>query len=159
MRLRALLLANVSLAGVLAVAVPAQAQTVEVTISNFRYCVADACTPLDQAYLRADSGPVVEAVNPLAPIAVTAGQTVRFTYADTACDAIDGCPGHDVRWENGTPDGSEQLGYAERMSSDSFELTIPEDAAGRTLLFFCDVSNHWRFGMTAAFAVAGTEPS
>jgi hypothetical protein len=38
--------------------------TVELTMSNFRYCAGASCTPADQGYLRSNAGPVPGADNP-----------------------------------------------------------------------------------------------
>ncbi len=80
--------------------------TVELTMSNFRYCATPTCAPDDQGYVRLSSGPVAGADNPSAIIDVPEGSRVTWVYRDSgpgSCDSFgDECPGHDVRFEDGT---------------------------------------------------------
>jgi hypothetical protein len=84
---------------------------------------------------------------------------VTFTYRDDYCDGAStpplDCPGHEVRLENGTPDGSAPLGsLPARSGTVSFEWYVPRDARPGTLIrFFCNVKNHHALGLTGIFEV------
>src|ERR1041385_9382307 len=107
----------------------AEAKTVELSMSNFRYCAATTCTPADAGYLRNKSGPVAGADNPHAIVDVPEGATVRWVYRDVgpgSCDSFEQCPGHNVRIEDGTAEGT-RVGGAKARSG---ELAIQTTSTG-----------------------------
>jgi hypothetical protein len=144
---------------------PAKASTrprvVNLVINNFRFCRAAPCGPLDTAYLRnPNGGSLLD--NPNAIITVKAGSIIRWTYQDKdppGCDFIDfgpvNCPGHEVRFENGTAGGGKQIGYmrARTSSPQVITFTVPLRYAGRTIHYFCNINNHWAFGLTGILQI------
>ncbi len=131
------------LASFLITGAPARAETVvDVTISNFHYCVAEICTFANQAYLRPRAtGPVLQdvVVNPLGIIDVRRGDDVTWTYKDTTwCDLVNGCPGHDVVFEDGTV--RSPLLRARAADPQRFTWTVPETASpGALILYYCSL--------------------
>lgn len=127
-------------------------------ISRFRYCNNAPCDPDAQGYLRGPSGPISGGDNPLGFIRIIPGRRVTWTYADDACDSFGAppldCPGHEVRFEDGTPQGR-LLGYLPARSGPvSLEWHIPWDARPGTLIrYFCSVRNHYAAGLTGVFEV------
>src|SRR5436309_7479714 len=108
MRLR-IALCLLALAVPIGTALPGRAATVNLTISNFRYCdgARTSCLPTDFVYVRNPTGNGLISHNALAVTllfrkVVHAGDTVVWTYKDSLCDGIGGCPGHAVCFENGT---------------------------------------------------------
>lgn len=144
--------------GLMLVPGPAEAESSEVvvTASNFRFCTGEVCGPADQGYVRGETGPLAPVDNPLGTIQVEAGDTVTFVYADAMCDAIGGCPGHDIRIENGTT-GGDLKGTLARESDDRVSMQVPEAAApGTKIRVFCAINEfHWRSGMTTVLQVGG----
>jgi len=155
-------LAAMMLAVPLGAALPSRAATVNITISNFRYCQRAQCLPTDTVYVRNPTGNGLINHNALAATllfrtAVHPGDTVVWTYADSFCDAISGCPGHEVCFENGTPGGDcgSPLRFAPaRSGAKTITFTVPLTAKPRTLLrYFCNINDHWAFGMTGTLLV------
>ena len=137
-------------------------QVVRLVISNFRYCKQAPCSATDSAYLRSpDGGALVE--NPSAAITVRAGSIVQWVYRgdrdQAGCDSFNygpaSCPGHEVRFENGKPEGGKRVGFAMARQSVPQVITfrVPKSSAGRTLRYFCNVNSHWMFGQTGALKV------
>src|SRR5262245_26210375 len=84
---------------------------VNLVINTFRFCKAAPCGVTDTAYLRSPAGGSLYD-NASAIITIKAGSIVRWTYKDTGtpgCDEFNfgpaNCPGHEVRFESGTPGG------------------------------------------------------
>jgi hypothetical protein len=146
---------------------PGQASTrrripvVNLVINTFRYCRAAPCSATDTAYLRSPLGGSLFD-NSSAAISVRAGSIVRWTYKDTGtpgCDAFNfgpvNCPGHEVRIENGTMNGGKQIGFAAARSSKPQVISffIPLNYAGRSIKYFCNINNHWAFGLTGELKI------
>ncbi len=131
--------------------------TVEISMSNFRYCAAKSCTPFDAGYVRQDNGPVAGTDNPHGIVDVPAGATVKFVYRDTgpgSCDSFQQCPGHNVRIEDGTAEGTRVGGTKARMGELSFTTTVTGQP-GTLIRYFCSVNKHWQLGMTGILRVKG----
>ncbi|MGH2758556.1 MAG: plastocyanin/azurin family copper-binding protein [Actinomycetota bacterium] len=128
----------------------AKAPRLDLTISNFRYCEGESCTPLDVGYLRGSDGPV-GVDNPQAPIEVKRGTNVYWIYRDGFCDML-GCPGHNVIFENGTPSGSRKGFVATGGTGKAIKVKIREKV-GTTIRYFCSVNNHYETGMTGILHV------
>lgn len=145
-------IAMLAVAVAVLVPVPAQAKTpsLELTISNFRFCMATSCTPLDTGYVRTESGPT-GIDNPLASIDVKRGTIVTWVYRDSFCDSIGGCPGHNVVFENGTVQGAKQ-GFAPSGKGGKIKAKITAKA-GTTIRYFCSVNSHYQEGMTGVLRV------
>jgi plastocyanin len=151
----------VPLGGVL----PSRAATVNLTISNFRYCSGSSCLPIDFVYVRNPTGNGLLNKNALAVTlifrkVVHPGDTVVWTYNDSICDAIAGCPGHAVCFENGTAGGDcgqpavPSRFAAARSGPTTISYTVPASTKPGTLLrYFCNVNEHYLFGMTGALLV------
>jgi plastocyanin len=139
----------------------AAGSTVDVTMSNFRYCTTPACSPADVGYVRLSSGPVAGSDNPNSIVDVPEGSTVQWVYRDAgpgSCDFIAQCPGHNVRFENGTPDG-EKIGAARaRNGPTTISVTITQKP-GELIRYFCSVNNHYQTGMTAILRVVARPPA
>jgi len=103
--------------------------TVTVQASDFRFCAAGStpCLP------NADGTTTVKV-----------GTRVVWTYADTACDAVVPCPGHDVVFSKGG--GETKLVKADGAKIFSMLFRRP----GR-FNYFC--SAHQSFGMTGTIVV------
>ena len=133
-------------------AAPAQAAPkLELSLSNFRYCEADTCTPLDAGYVRDGDGPVEGLDNPLAVVEVKRGTVVHWIYRDGFCDIV-GCPGHNVVFENGTPNGARKGYIAAGQTGRAIKVKITQKA-GTTIRYFCSVNNHYQEGMTGILRV------
>lgn len=84
---------------------------------------------------------------------------MRWTYKDDSCDSFNygsaQCPGHEVRLENGTPEGGRLIGKvdARQRKPHVIRFRVPKTAAGQTIRYFCSLGMHWAFGMTAALRV------
>ena len=131
--------------------------TVELTMSNFRYCAAKTCSPADAGYLRTSAGPVAGADNPHGIVDVPAGATVRWVYRDAgpgSCDFFEQCPGHNVRIEDGTAEGTKIGGAKARSGETAIQTTITAKP-GTLIRYFCSVNSHWQLGMTGILRVAG----
>jgi plastocyanin len=120
-------------------------------ISNFRFCPSAPCTPLDAGYLRTNSGPVSGTDNPLATIDVKRGTTVVWTYMDSTCDAINGCPGHNIWFENGGV-GVKKGAVPSNKGPKTITVKINEKP-GTTIRYFCTVNGHYMIGMTGILHV------
>lgn len=123
----------------------------KLTISNFRFCEAASCTPLDAGYLRGADGPVMGTDNPLAIVDVKRGAVVSWIYRDGFCDML-GCPGHNVVFENGTPNGTRKGFVASGKMGKAINVKITQKA-GTTIRYFCSVNNHYQDGMTGILRV------
>jgi plastocyanin len=130
----------------------AAAPKVKLTISNFRYCTAESCSPLDTAYVRGGDGPVMGTDNPQAVIEVKRGSMVSWVYRDSFCDGTEGCPGHNVVFENGTPQGSRKGFAPARKGAKTINVKITQKK-GTTIRYFCSVNSHYQYGMTGAIRV------
>jgi plastocyanin len=133
---------------------------VDITMSNFRYCRAEQCLPIEINYVRNPTGNGLIHKNALAATfifrtEVNPGDTVVWTYKDSFCDMLDGCTGHAVCFENGTAEGDCGNRFAASQSgATSFSFTVPATAKTGTLLrYFCNVNAHYLFGMTGALLV------
>jgi hypothetical protein len=144
----------------LGVALPGRAATVNLTVSNFRYCSGETCLPIDFVYVRNPTGNGLIHQNALAATVVFRkvvhpGDTVVWTYRDSLCDAIGGCPGHAVCFENGTSEGDcgNRILNA-RSGPVTASYTVPASTPSGTLIrYFCNVNAHYVFGMTDALLV------
>jgi hypothetical protein len=134
---------------------------VNLVINNFRYCKTAPCSLTDTAYLRSPAGGSLYDNAPAA-IQIKAGSIVRWTYKDTGvpgCDLFNvgpvNCPGHEVRIENGTMNGGKQIGFAAARSSKPQVISffVPLNYAGRTIHYFCNINNHWAFGLTGILKI------
>jgi hypothetical protein len=162
MRMRSVLLKATVIASLLVVFGPAgepgaaTGDTVELTISNFRYCKTPPCSPGDQGYVRLSGGPVAGADNPSAIVDVPAGSTVTWVYRDTgpgSCDFMgDQCRGHDIRFEDGTPQGL-KMGFAAARSGLTTVAVKIWQPAGTLVRYFCSVDNHYQTGQTGILRV------
>jgi plastocyanin len=129
--------------------------TVELTMSNFRYCATATCSPADQGYVRSSSGPVAGADNPTGIVDVPAGGTVVWTYRDAgpgSCDFIQQCPGHNVRFEDGTTEGTRVGAARARSGPTTISVTITQQP-GTLIRYFCSINNHYQTGMTGILRV------
>lgn len=157
---RRLIFCLLALAVPLAGALPGRAATLNVTISNFRYCQGDQCLPFDFVYLRNPTGNGLINQNAFAATLifrdqVKPGDTVVWTYKDSLCDAVGGCPGHAVCFENGTAEGDcgDRITPA-RSGPVTVSYTVPASTKPGTLIrYFCNVNGHYMFGMTGALWV------
>jgi plastocyanin len=144
----------------LAAALPGRAATVNLNVSNFRYCQRDACLPTDVVYVRNPTGNGLLFKNAIAATllfrtVVHRGDTVVWTYNDSTCDAITGCPGHAVCFENGTAEGDcgNRIMNA-RSGPVTVSFTVPANTKKNTLLrYFCNINSHYVFGMTGTILV------
>ena len=129
--------------------------TVELTMSNFRYCAGQTCSPLDQGYVRSSDGPVPGTDNPKGIIDIPEGSTVTWVYRDTgpgSCDFFEGCPGHNVRIEDGTSEGT-RVGAAKSHSGATTITTTITQKSGTLIRYFCSINKHYQTGMTAILRV------
>jgi len=125
-------------------------QTALVAIENLRFCVR-RCRPDSVAYLRTPAGPVPGSDNPRAVVYMQPGDRLAWTYHDAGCDLVR-CAGHDIRLENGTPEGQEVGPVTAEAGHDRLDWTIPADTAAETIIrYFC--ARHATVGMTGAFQV------
>ena len=134
----------------------AAGSTVEVTMSNFRYCATPTCSPADVGYLRLSSGPVAGTDNPNGIVDVPEGATVQWVYRDAgpgSCDFFGArCPGHNVRFEDGTPEGT-KVGAARSNSGPTTIRATITQKAGTLIRYFCSVNGHYQMGMTGILRV------
>jgi plastocyanin len=129
----------------------AKAPKLNLVIDNFRFCSAAPCTPLDAGYARTDTGPVSGTDNPLATINVKRGTTVVWTYMDSSCDAISGCPGHNINFENGYT--GVKKGFAPSNKGPKTITVKITQKPGTTIRYFCTVNGHYMLGMTGILHV------
>ena len=128
----------------------AKAPRLNLVIDNFRFCSAAPCTPLDAGYVRTDTGPVSGTDNPFATINVKRGTTVVWKYMDSTCNAISGCPGHNIYFENGR--AGVKKGFVPANSSKTINVKITQKR-GTTIRYFCTVNGHYMVGMTGILHV------
>jgi plastocyanin len=129
--------------------------TVDLTMSNFRYCATPTCSPADQGYVRLSSGPVAGSDNPNSIVDVAEGSTVRWVYRDVgpgSCDFLQGCPGHNVLVEDGSAEGL-RIGSAKARSGPTAITFTVTQKPGDLIRYFCTVSDHYRTGMTGILRV------
>lgn len=141
-----------------AISVPARAFTeVALVVSNFRYCVQDPCRfPGNEAYRRGPDGPIEGTDDPSTFVDVHPGQTVTWTYHDTAfCDPDPlFCDGHEVRFE--VEGGGDRVGFMPARQGPSMRYRVPTTTApGTVLRYYCNVQGQWQFGLTGALRVTG----
>jgi hypothetical protein len=167
MRVRGMALLLVAIVP-LALLAPAGAATrrrripvVNLVINSFRFCKTAPCGLTDTGYIRSPAGGSLYD-NTDAFITIKAGSIVRWTYKDTGtpgCDQFNfgpvNCPGHEVRLENGTSGGGRRIGFAAARSSkvQAISWYIPLNYAGQTIHYFCNVNNHWAFGLTGVLKI------
>jgi plastocyanin len=156
----AVLAAVVVLAGPAAVdaAQGGASETIGLTMSNFRYCAATTCTPADQGYVRTEQGPVPGADNPHGIVDVPEGATVRWVYRDVgpgSCDSFEQCPGHNVRFEDGTAEGTSMGAARSRSGETTITATIGQNSGG-LIRYFCSINDHYQLGMTGILRVVIT---
>ena len=145
----------------LGAALPGRAATVNFTVSNFRFCHRASCLPTDFVYVRNPTGNGLISKNALAATllfrtVVHPGDTVVWTYNDSFCDAISGCPGHEVCFENGTAGGDcgNRIMDARNGPRKTVSFVVPANTKRGTLLrYFCNINAHFVFGMTGALLV------
>lgn len=134
---------------------------VNLVINEFRFCKTAPCSLTDTAYIRSPLGGSLYD-NKSAFVTIKAGSIVRWTYKDTGtpgCDEFNfgpvNCPGHEVRLENGTPGGGKQIGFAAARSSKPQVISwyIPPSYAGKTIYYFCNINEHWAFGLTGVLRI------
>ncbi|MGH9011428.1 MAG: hypothetical protein ACRDYF_16520 [Acidimicrobiia bacterium] len=133
----------------------AESETVELSMSNFRYCAGTTCTPADAGYLRTENGPVPGADNPHGIVDVPEGITVRWVYRDVgpgSCDSFEQCPGHNVKFEDGTAEGVGK-GFAKSRSGTVAITATVKQSAGELIRYFCSVNDHYQLGMTGILRV------
>jgi plastocyanin len=149
------------LTGLLVLALPAvgragaEGSTVELTMSNFRYCAGQTCSPADQGYVRSENGPVAGTDNPATVVEVPEGATVKWTYRDVgpgSCDSFQQCPGHNVRIEDNTAKGV-GVGFTKSRSGAGVISTTISQPAGTLIRYFCSVNDHYKLGMTGLLRV------
>jgi len=131
-------------------AIAAQPHKLNLAISNFRFCKAAPCSPFDIGYLRTNTGPVSGSDNPNAVISVKRGTTVVWKYADSTCNAISGCTGHNIWFENGGV--GVKKGAVPSNSSKTITVKITQKP-GTTIRYFCTVNGHYMVGMTGILHV------
>jgi plastocyanin len=133
----------------------AESDTVELSMSNFRYCAGVSCTPADQGYMRTASGPVPGTDNPHGIVDVPEGGTVRWVYRDVgpgSCDFFDQCPGHNVVFEDGSAKGA-RMGFVKSRSGGAAITATIGGKPGELVRYFCSVNNHYQLGMTGILRV------
>jgi plastocyanin len=126
---------------------------VELTISNYRFCKTTTCSPADQGYVRWTSGPIAGTDNPAAIIDIPEGSTVTWVYRDGVCDSFD-CPGHNVRFEDGTPEGL-KMGSADARQGPTSVTVKVSQPAGTLIRYFCGSEDHYSIGQTGILRVVG----
>lgn len=158
---------------------PTETPALKLSISRYQYCQQAPCRyPTEAAYRRTIAGPISGTDNPAKFVAVSPGQTVIWTYEDTADGGLESCDyygtppypsdptlaciGHSVWLENGTAQGTE-LGFLEaRQGPGTITWTVPPDAKpGSLIRYFCKVRDyyvpggvpHWLLGMTGGLTV------
>ena len=124
---------------------------VQLSISNFRFCQSESCGPQDFGYLRTDMGPVSGTDNPSGTIMVKRGSIVVWTYRDTTCNTISGCPGHNIYFENGK--AGIKKGFAPANKGPKTITAKITQKPGTTIRYFCTVNGHYMVGMTGILHV------
>jgi hypothetical protein len=137
----------------------AGSNTVELTMSYFHYCATATCSPADQGYVRTSGGPVAGTDNPKGIVDVPEGSIVRWVYRDAgpgSCDFFQQCPGHNVRIEDGSTEGT-RVGGAKARSGPEFITAAITQKPGTLIRYFCSVNNHWQEGMTGIIRVVAAK--
>jgi hypothetical protein len=135
--------------------VSAVGTTVNLDMSNLRFCRQAPCLPTDQAYLRNPSGgPVPGTDNPTTIIDVPSGAKVVWTYKDHLCDQFSICPGHMVMIENGTSAGR-PVGMAPARQGPTTVFYKVTEAPGTFIHYFCNINQHDQYGQTGILHVTG----
>lgn len=124
---------------------------VKLSISNFRYCSEESCNPFQFGYVRTDSGPIPGTDNPQGTITVKRGSIVIWTYRDSTCDGLGGCPGHNIYFENGGT--GKKIGAVPAHKGPKTITTKIMQKSGTTIRYFCTVNGHYMFGMTGIIQV------
>jgi plastocyanin len=122
----------------------------KLTMSNFRFCEAESCTPLDIGYLRPQGTRIEGTDNPLAAVDVKRGTIVTWVYRDASCDQFE-CGGHNVYFENGKA-GVKKGFVPSNKGPKSMSVKITQKA-GTTIRYFCTVNGHDQTGMTGILNV------
>lgn len=140
-------------------AAAAEGSVVRIVASNFRFCLEAPCEASDQAYVRTDSGRVTDNAAGTF-VEVRPGDTVEWSYEDTSCDDLVvpllTCPGHEVQFEPGQTVRGTVGTMPARQGPQSITWTVPGDARpGDVLRYYCDLSDHWRLGVTGGLVVTG----
>jgi plastocyanin len=133
----------------------AEPKIVELSMSNFHYCAAKSCTPADQGYARSEEGPVPGTDSPHGTVDVPEGATVRWVYRDVgpgSCDSFEQCPGHNVKFEDGTAKGAGK-GFTKARSGELAITTTITEKPGELIRYFCSVNDHYQLGMTGILRV------
>jgi plastocyanin len=130
---------------------PAPKPGLILTMSNFRFCQAETCTPFDVGYLRPGDAPIEGSDNSLAAVDVKQGTLVRWIYRDSACDAFS-CGGHNIYYENGKPSGVKKGFAASNKGPTKIDIRITQKK-GTTIRYFCTVNGHYMTGMTGILNV------
>lgn len=151
----------------------------QLAISRYQFCREAPCRyPTEAAYRRTPSGPISGTDNPSTFIAASPGQTIIWTYEDTAdgglvsCDFYGtppypsdptlACIGHAVHLEDGTAQGRELGTLPARQGPGTITWTVPPDAKpGSLIRYFCNTRDryvpggvpHWLLGMTGGLTV------
>jgi hypothetical protein len=148
-RVAVLMLAGL-LAGATASPAVAEGNRVDIVVSNGHYCRQDPCQFfMDAGYNRTPDGPVAGTDNRRMMVEVSPGDTVVWTYRDTGfCDPfadvpLADCKGHEVRFEDGTRDGAEPVGFMPALSGPvTVTWPVPADAQpGSLLRYFCSMES------------------
>lgn len=150
---------------------PARAsEDVNITMSYFRYCLDEVCTPDQFAYVRlgppAPPGPTLPpaADNPRGVIEARPGDRIVWTYDDPLCDFNDGpgggpsdiyCPGHNVLFEDGSV--TSPLIGARTDPPETFSWTVPTTTTpGSIIRYYCAPApdnRHYQIGMTGILRI------
>jgi plastocyanin len=152
---RLLLLVTVLTQGAIAGAPPARADGPTILISNFRFCGNRPfpCDPADMVYVPDPNtgAPAVPVYIPFGVVNVKPGDIVTFLYNDSICDAISGCPGHQVQFV----DGPLVNGSPIKTDGGTITFTVPADwQPGADKPYFCPVGGaHYKLGMTGMLHV------
>ena len=145
-------------------------EDVNTTMSYFRYCLEEVCTPDQFAYVRrgppAPSGPTLPpaADNPRGIIDARPGDRIVWTHNDPLCDFNDGagggpspidCPGHNVLFEDGSV--KSPLIRARTDPAETFSWTVPVTMApGSIIRYYCEPLpdlRHYEIGMTGILRI------
>jgi hypothetical protein len=151
------LTAGVTAVGRAQTATPSSGAKVDLVISNTQFCRQAPCLwPTEAAYSQGMSGPLPGSDNLNKFVAVSPGDTITWTYKDTAeggpasCDFFGtpphpdnealACVGHGVTLEDGTEEGR-TLGFlAARSGPGTITWVVPTDVKpGSVIRYFCNV--------------------
>lgn len=120
------------------------------SMSNFRFCASEACTPLDIGYLRPNGAPIAGTDNPLAAVDVKKGTLVRWLWRDSLCDQLM-CGGHNIYFEDGS--SGVRKGFAASNKGPTYIDVKITQKAGTTIRYYCTVNGHDQTGMTGILRV------